>query len=92
MIIEPSLYASQRAGENTQPSSKKNSKKKASHPADDEHESRTCIDRAEGVAEAVFDHLKLDGPKTSLILDDRPWDQVGDVVTLGSAVVKFQIW
>jgi hypothetical protein len=92
MIIEASKYTSQRAGENTQPSSKKNGKKKASHPAGDEHGSRTCIDRANGVAEAIFDHLKLDIPRASSVLDDRPWDQVGDVVELDNAVVEFQIW
>ncbi|KAG2110434.1 hypothetical protein BD769DRAFT_1674595 [Suillus cothurnatus] len=99
MVLNPGQYISQRASEDEDvphqfgKSGKKARSRKALKTAPKNNvDSKLCIDRADEIANRVLQTLELDGPRAASVLDDQPYDEVGDEVELRDQLVQFQAY
>lgn len=98
MVLNPGQYLSQRADEDgaalhqSGKGGKKSGKAVRTASSKDNVDSKQCVDRANEVANHVLQVLKLDGAQAASVLDDRPYDEVGDEVEFGDQLVRFQAY
>ncbi|KAG1855274.1 hypothetical protein F4604DRAFT_1932333 [Suillus subluteus] len=100
MVLNPSQYISQRASESEDmlhrsgKGGKKMKSRKAVKTTSSKNnlDSKRCIDMADEIANCVLKALKLDNPRAASVLDDQPYDEVGDEVELGEELAEFQVY
>jgi hypothetical protein len=98
MVLNPGQYTSQHADEDEDAlhrsgkGGKKSGKAVRTASSKDNVDSKWCIDGANEVANHVLQVLKLDGVRAASVLDDQPYNEIGDEVDFGDQLVQFQAY
>ncbi|KAG2062750.1 hypothetical protein BDR04DRAFT_1123729, partial [Suillus decipiens] len=94
MVLNPGQYISQRASEDEygKGGKKTKSRKAIMTYSKNNVDSKYCIESADEIANHVLQVLQLDGSRAASVLDDQPYDMVGDEVELRDELAEFQAY
>ncbi|KAG2128927.1 uncharacterized protein EDB93DRAFT_1256470 [Suillus bovinus] len=98
MVLNPGQYMPQCTSEDDDlphrpgKGGKKAKGRKAVKTSKNNLDSKCCINQANEIANCVLQVLKLDSAGAVSVLDDQPYNEVGDEVELGGALAQFQAY